>query len=867
MKGPEQLFDVHRTIDLTRESRIGQTFVTGPETTRIVRIRAFLGPDGIWQPGEGVEMVLWDSPAKKVSLGRYTIWYEFRGFAFRQAEWEINAAVQPNKSYYFELGYVGEGDGTVARIGVMNGTDAYPNGQGYLAGAESDFDICFQTHCKKTADRTANLKKAFARFSLDRPELASIREAVQKEDFETAIARTIAYFEARQSPTAIIDPKQVPTYNANFDTKAADMAVRNCFDSSDSGVGYAGPDLNWRAEVNFDERGFMLAGHFDLNRYGPRGTLGRAYLSTGNEKYAKKLNDFFVDWYLDNPPPGESHIGGCPWDSVWASLQTGIRMGHAFYAYSSIHKSPFFTPDCRMAFILGLADHADTLVLVGADAGGNWAFTQNGSLLHFAWNFPEYTNSKLWEDTAGSRLAAAIKKDILPDGVETESAPGYQRFAYNPLKHIYQTMQEREVKTLFGEELRGILERQAEYFMYVSMPDGMSPRLGDMDNDDERSQVRTDAAIYGRADLLYVGTAGKEGVKPKELSKMFPYAGIVTMRSDWGDTGRPIEDARYLMLHGVHFGAHGHADLNSIASLYAYGREILTDPGRHIYGAPEHATLNTAPVHNLLTIDGADQNRSREAKFRNWTTSKVADYLSSWADVYKGGAHTREVFLIRANGDAIGDYWVVRDTASGVGTHKLEQRWHFGLGDVSVDKTSLTASTGFPDRGNLAIMQVSPSRLQVNEITTDCWRYDGVEKPPSKLPTLIYELSTALPAAIDTVLLPYNGTAKPKIEIKTIESGADGLDSAFRISQGKVTDLFVFQRSVGEKSIASERAAFNGERVFVRRVGGKLKSALLVNGSSLTVDGKQVVKLAKPVGWAVVTMDGGKPKVTTGDAM
>lgn len=98
-----EAFDVGRGINLTKDEPIGQTFVTGPEADRIIRVRTWINPDAEWQAGEGAEMVVWDSPAKKVSLGRYTIWHEYRGFQFSRPEFEVNAKVKPNTTYYMEL--------------------------------------------------------------------------------------------------------------------------------------------------------------------------------------------------------------------------------------------------------------------------------------------------------------------------------------------------------------------------------------------------------------------------------------------------------------------------------------------------------------------------------------------------------------------------------------------------------------------------------------------------------------------------------------------------------------------------------------------------------------------------------------------
>ena len=162
--------------------------------------------------------------------------------------------------------------------------------------------------------------------------------------------------------------------------------------------------------------------------------------------------------------------------------------------------------------------------------------------------------------------------------------------AYNPVAGVYEDLiLKRGLKTPFADELGKILEKQAEYFMYAPMPNGVTPTWATGRTRTCARLSRAMPKLYNRQDMLYVATAGKEGKKPKELSKLYPNAGVVTMRSDWGDAGRPYEDARYLLLHGVHFGAHGHEDINSIPGLYAYGRELLTDPGRTNTARPNTA--------------------------------------------------------------------------------------------------------------------------------------------------------------------------------------------------------------------------------------------------------------------------------------
>ena len=898
-------FLVTRTIDLKINEPIGQVFSVGLDTEKIVRIRAYLYVNGEWDPGEGAEMKIWDSPQKNTLIGSNTIWYDFRGYHNNVAEFEFDVPVKPGNTYFLEISYVGTGNGTLCPVGVMNGqfnyeimqrvmyvnaaappggdgtswakafntiqaaVDAMSNrltGQGYLAGEPSTFDLCFQTHGKRRMDRIGNLKKMFARIDLDRPEFAAIKQDVKAGNYEAAIAKTVAYFEARQSPVPIIDPNTVPVITPGYDLTAANNALQNIY-FGDTGYGYVGPNINWRPIISFDENDNPIASGFTMNRYGPRGTLVNAYLNTGDHKYTKKLNDFYLDWFRDNPPPEASKIGGAPSDDVWSSLNAGIRLAAAFIPYNRAHTSYEFTTDCRMAYIMNLADHCDTIVWNGEFAGGNWSATQNTALLQFSLNFPEFIKSQLWFNTSCDRILLTMNRDILPDGVETESAPGYQRWMYyNPLVAVYQLLLERGVQTQFTADMKNTLEKMAEYFMFLSMPNLGTPELGDW-GDGASGFIVSDAALYNRPDMLYVGTQGAQGTKPVELSKCYPDAGIVTMRSDWGDTGQPYTDTRYMMFHGVHYGSHGHGDLNGV-TLYAYGRELLTDPGAYTYGSPEHNLLCKSESHNLMTVDNQDQGMTN-TPFRCWATTPIADYLSSWIPGYAVASYHREVFYVRSNGEQAQDYWVIRDKAEdkypGSGNHLLEQRWHFWPNTMNVNGTTKTAKTGFASGGNLAIMQVDPSRLQVNQTTIDSW-IPRATNQLTILPTIIYSINTTLNAGIDTILFPYNGSAMPSVQLQTIQTSADGLDSVFKMVQGNISDLFILQRTAGSKTVSSENVIFNGERLFLRRVNGVVRSAVIINGSSLTVNGNVIVSLPQAQPHYAVSFGAGGSQTYTSSA-
>ena len=76
------------------------------------------------------------------------------------------------------------------------------------------------------------------------------------------------------------------------------------------------------------------------------------------------------------------------------------------------------------------------------------------------------------------------------------------------------------------------------------------------------------------------------------------------MRSAWET--KPYTDARQMFFKASKCRWHSHPDQLSL-TMYAYGREILTDPGNTSYGMPEEAKVRPTSVHNTICVDGKDQ--------------------------------------------------------------------------------------------------------------------------------------------------------------------------------------------------------------------------------------------------------------------
>ncbi|MFD0714532.1 hypothetical protein [Paenibacillus sp. GCM10027626] len=138
---PTQNFETitNYTGDFVSSSNpLGQTFKTKANETLIRYISLYID-HSTWSSGEQLTLSLWNSPAKQTLIasktlnGASTIWIPF----------ELNAAVSPNTSYYWELTHNGGGDDSVGWVVRSNpGNDWYPDGNAYINGqpvANSDF--------------------------------------------------------------------------------------------------------------------------------------------------------------------------------------------------------------------------------------------------------------------------------------------------------------------------------------------------------------------------------------------------------------------------------------------------------------------------------------------------------------------------------------------------------------------------------------------------------------------------------------------------------------------------------------------------------------------------------------------------------
>lgn len=762
----------HATI--TADEPVGQTFVTGEDVVEVFRVAVWqVFWHESWEPDEALVMTLWDSPKKAVSYGRFAIPYARRMWEGAVPMFTLQARVEPKRSYYFELtveteplrpaetprewlrsgkrpGLAG-GDGKIVGIGTAE--DRYPHGQAFIGGRPQSHDLWFQIHARKKPDPAALYEEAFARFDLEYPPLAPLRDAVEQRDWERAIDVLIEHFEGR---TDLVPPeRRRVAYNPQYDTRASDAAADQKVLLDDGTPIDLGPEWNHFAFWP-EQQGVGIA------RSGLRQFLASGYVNTGNEKYARAWNDMLEHFFIHCPSPVRAGVfaagepvpatlpPGLAGGSMWSGPSLAAQMNHGFAFYANFADSPHFTRDMRAAFILNLDEMAQVLERQRGTDG--WQTQMADALFDFGLDYPEFKRARAWVKQGFDGLIENTLATVRPDGVLQEPTMN----DHLPVLNRYSQLLEkaRRLQLDLPEPVVALTQKMADFVVFSTLPDGTLPVWGDGNHPVRPAILERPAKLFNRDDCRFILTRGAEGTTPSHTSMGFPDGGFYYMRSGWG------RDAHYLGIHAGPQGSHGHRDALSVIAA-AFGRTILIDPGVSERGTPASSELAASPSHNTITVDNRD---NRNGVATTWVTSQHFDFFAGRNDGYDGlpnVRHHRRIWFLKPL-QQHGGFWVIFDDVAGPGQHSATLRYRFAPLTVRHNGERgqvWSEGTG----GNLLVSVAEPGRMQMR-----MGRGIAVWNGLTQVPVASFSQTGSLPLAFSSLLLPFRGKA-PIVNVLPIE--------------------------------------------------------------------------------------------------
>ncbi|MCW8133838.1 MAG: hypothetical protein KIS92_26055, partial [Planctomycetota bacterium] len=278
-----------------------------------------------------------------------------------------------------------------------------------------------------------------AALDLERPELAGVKTRAAAGRTADALEAFLSYLKTRAEPRHFY-ARPLEAADAGDLAEAARICANHV-------NGYpVGTPVNWRANPN----GYLEWMHA-FNRHGFFMTLLRAYRSTGDAAYARKLDELFASWIADNPEPVGHNGGG---DPAWETLCVAVRVyGSWLRCFFTLLEDPNFSDATRLAMLKSLHGHAEH-VFHYKGWPNNWLIVESRVLALIGMLFPEFKRAPAWVDEGLGRLEGEVARQIYPDGADWEFALGYHAMAVRGFLDVY------EIAKLNGRALPPVFEER-----------------------------------------------------------------------------------------------------------------------------------------------------------------------------------------------------------------------------------------------------------------------------------------------------------------------------------------------------------------------------------------------------------------------
>ncbi len=641
--------------------------------------------------------------------------------------------------------------------------------------------------------------------------MKKVLDTLTAEGRPAAKAVLADHFRKRTAPKWWIDPHARPKHASRptgVNMPKADQAIRHVYRGFEFG-----PDIDWLANPTYaPDREFDKEWSMGFVRMPWWEDLGRAYWATGDEEYAREFVRQFNDFVAKHPIPVKRTSGSKhPLKYAvpeWRTLEIGIRLSgswtNAFFRFVS---SPSMDDDavCEMLKSFWEMGHHLEHYSSVREISSNWLIYETRGLHTVAMLFPEFADAGQWLTLAEERLTTELTKQVYPDGVQWELAPGYGAGVLKAFRGAHQLgeLNDRPMPADYVAALEGMFH----YYTYSSVHD-QTAAFSDSSHGSVRSLLAAGFEDFPkRTDFQWLATGGREGDEPEKTNHAFPFAGHYVMRSGW-DTNQ-----RFMIVDAGPFGSnHQHEDALSF-ELSAYGERLIADPGsyRYNYDSPWRKFMVSSLAHNTLAVDHRGQ--CRRQRRDTWIakgpmpnvwrpgdrmTYLRANYTSGYGDAGKiAVTHTRSIFFVD------GRYWVILDRARprDAEEHLYESLFMLnGPNAVAQGNRIVTGRNG----ANLLIVAASVEGQVVQIVRGQMepvrrgWKRGGETVLPN--PTAVFARRKPGPASFALLLYPVpKGEKMPDadIEFVPVAEGTDALAVRVRLPDGSKR-LLVDQMGDGE---------------------------------------------------------------------
>lgn len=481
-------------------------------------------------------------------------------------------------------------------------------------------------------------------------------------------------------------------------------------------------EIDWKAMPNDDEEWCYM-----LNRHKYWIDLGKAYLLTGNEKYAKGFVKQVTHWIANNP------LDDSLKNYSWRRIEAGIRCENWIKSFEYVKKSKSITPAFLSKFLESLYQQGVYInsAFSGFSQTSNWGVLEYQGLFNLSLFLDDFKIAPQWQTDAIDKLTTCINLQILEDGTQWEQSPMYHNEVFHCYMNVNLLSQQKGIK------LPEVLVKKTKEMAYANVkwqkPNYHQPLLGDSDDTDLRGLLTLAASIFddpvlkSRAfntlDYETLFIKGMENNKiyenipskfPDFLSAYQQSSGDFYMRSSWE------ADATYTSFHLKKLGCgHGHDNLLHF-TIFANGRDYLIDGGRFSYVDNEwREFFKNNKSHNTLGVDDLTNSIYKDSWLNTFEARSQGVYTKITTDFdYAEAENTAykrlvdPVFIKRRMLYLKPDVWLVFDSFSANGNHAYAQYFNFPNKNIQIENEGLT--TTYADT-NLRIQPIKASEIKLSD--------------------------------------------------------------------------------------------------------------------------------------------------------
>jgi uncharacterized heparinase superfamily protein len=638
---------------------------------------------------------------------------------------------------------------------------------------------------------------------------------------------------------------------------------------------------------------------WELNRHAHFVTLGQAYWLTGDERFAEAFVSQASSWMDANPPKL-----GINWAS---SLELSFRVIAWIWALHLFADSDRLAPKFvsrLFKYLCAQARHIESYLSHYFSPNTHLTGEALG-LFYLGAALPELNRASRWRDIGIRVLLDQLTQHICPDGVYFEQSSYYHRYTADFYTHLLVLARAANMK--LPPEVEKRLSLSLDHLMFITRPDGTSPRYGDDDGgrlislnprpaNDFRDTLATGAALLGRSDWKFVSGDSAietlwllgpealaqydemEAIAPLETSKAFVDGGYYVMRDGWSQRGS------YVLAdcgpHGSSTGAHAHAD--ALAIEYAVeGKTWLVDPGTFTYtgDATLRDQFRSTEAHNTMTVDGQPQSvpagpfgwkHIAQSHLKRFITEADFDYLAGTHDGYERFDdpvnHTRSLLFLKSSDQFALPFLVVRDQFDARKQHRYALRYHLAPGcSVHTLHNEIKASDASGCRLSISAF----GQEDLTSLIEDGW-VSSCYGQRELAPVALFEAQGDGPQQFVSFIIPEKTCAGGSLWPSLIEEGPRDVQEgaatgsrpyrSYSIRADRSHDLVL----VGEPAVefADDRLKASASMAWTRYIRGSFSRGGLIDGRSFEVVQLVSFNSLTPVTCYALKVDQGRIEIT-----